>query len=74
MPDQLVFPHEEQDTVPSGMQLGKVPLETSTWGANAITGTGLQIRLCHSLNTRCFLDAGPEPDFGVIGGLSYTWN
>ena len=56
------------------MQQGKVPPETSTWGANAITGTGLQIRLFHSLNTRCFLDAGPEPDFGVIGGLSYTWN
>jgi hypothetical protein len=74
MRDRLVFPQEGQDTVPSGTQLGKVPPEASTWGANAITGKCLQIRLFHSLNTRCFLDAGSEPDFGVFGGLSYTWN
>jgi hypothetical protein len=74
MRDQLVFPQEEQDTVPSGIQLGKVLPETSTLGANVITGMGLQIRFFHGLNTRCFLAAGSEPDFGLIGGLSYTWN
>ena len=74
MRDRLVFPQEEQDTVPSGMQQEKVRPGTSTWGANAITGKCLQIRLFHSLHTRRVLDAGSEPDFQVIGGLFYTWN